>query len=268
MKLASTIMAILQRSWRNPALLGEVWQKTLARFTLPLHQKRTAGLGQQAVPFLDGLSSLPAREAETIQSYLEAESLATLLAQLEAYQAEADLGGAAYLQVCYALVRLARPQVAVETGVAHGYSSAVILQALADNNQSGHLYSIDLPPFRPGVTPFVGGAVPDRLRAQWELILGPDRQMLPPLLERLPPVDFFHYDSDKSYEGMLHTLKRAWPYLRPGAWLMMDDIHSNDAFLDFAETVSLPPVILAKPTRQGVYRWEKNYYVGLLRKPE
>jgi len=159
--------------------------------------------------------------------------------------------------------------VVVETGVASGYSTAVILQALEDNT-GGKLCSVDLPAFQRGATSYVGGAIPERLRSagSWELLLGPDRRVLPSLLKRIDPIDFFVYDSDKSYEGMLHTWRLVWPCLRPGALLMLDDVHAHDAFLDFVDARGLIPLIVSKPTRRSVYQWDMTYYVGLLRKPE
>ncbi|MEM4483260.1 MAG: hypothetical protein QXS19_05035 [Candidatus Methanomethylicia archaeon] len=44
----------------------------------------------------------------------------------------------------YCLIRLIRPAIVVETGVASGIFSLSILQAL-NCNDYGHLYSIDLP---------------------------------------------------------------------------------------------------------------------------
>lgn len=44
----------------------------------------------------------------------------------------------------YAIVRVLKPEIVVETGVASGLSSAYILQAL-EENRKGKLYSIDLP---------------------------------------------------------------------------------------------------------------------------
>jgi predicted O-methyltransferase YrrM len=82
-----------------------------------------------------------------------------------------------------------------------------------------------------------------------------------------PDLDLVFYDSDKSYRGMRDTWELAWSYLQPGGVLVADDIDSNDAFLDFAEQLDLVPLIVPKPRRQGVYRWSKIYYVGLLRKP-
>src|SRR2546423_1257996 len=44
----------------------------------------------------------------------------------------------------YAIIRQLNPRVIVETGVCNGFSSSIILAALA-RNQRGHLNSIDLP---------------------------------------------------------------------------------------------------------------------------
>lgn len=51
---------------------------------------------------------------------------------------------AGWRQFLYMIVRFAQPEVFLETGVFDGESSAVILQALLDNNE-GVLVSVDLP---------------------------------------------------------------------------------------------------------------------------
>lgn len=53
-------------------------------------------------------------------------------------------GHLAYHLCLYVLVRTTKPKSIIETGVAGGDSSALILQALHDNKK-GKLYSIDLP---------------------------------------------------------------------------------------------------------------------------
>lgn len=54
------------------------------------------------------------------------------------------LGGAGHYPLLYFLSRLRRPAVVVETGVAAGWSSVAILEAL-EANQGGTLYSSDFP---------------------------------------------------------------------------------------------------------------------------
>jgi predicted O-methyltransferase YrrM len=62
--------------------------------------------------------------------------------------------GSAFLM--YALVRLLSPSVVLETGVANGHSSALILNALAENG-CGELHSVD-------VSDNVGNLVVDKRR--------------------------------------------------------------------------------------------------------
>jgi hypothetical protein len=48
--------------------------------------------------------------------------------------------------ILYSIVRAYKPEIVVETGVAHGVTSAFLLCAMHENRK-GHLYSIDLPPW-------------------------------------------------------------------------------------------------------------------------
>lgn len=150
----------------------------------------------------------------------------------------------------YAIVRKFRPRVAVETGVCNGFSSAFLLLALRQNGE-GRLYSIDLPEvagqeyaegtFWSGKQGAVipqgegpGWIIPDRLRAEWELVLGKSQDVLPPLLGRLGEIDFFLHDSEHSYDCMSFEFAQAYSALRPGGILMADDTTWNTAFQDFA----------------------------------
>lgn len=57
------------------------------------------------------------------------------------------ISGAMPFDICmlvYSLIRSLKPSVVLETGVANGFSSAYILEALNRNNH-GHLFSIDSP---------------------------------------------------------------------------------------------------------------------------
>ena len=150
-------------------------------------------------------------------------------------------------ELLYLAVRALRPKVVVETGVAAGFSSAHILQGLADNGE-GHLHSIDLPTLDPhgrvnvdGVSDRVhvgsvgetGGVIPPRLRGRWTLLLGSSTERLAPLLDSLPELDIFFHDSDHSYANMLAEFELAWPHLRPGGLLVADDIGWGRAFDHF-----------------------------------
>lgn len=135
----------------------------------------------------------------------------------------------------YTLCRIIKPEIIVETGVADGFSSAFILNAL-EVNQKGHLYSIDLPN-QPGQELREGKAtgwlVTENLKKRWTLILGSSQEKLPPLLESLKKIDIFYHDSGHSYENMMFEFKMALGYVNERGHIISDDITDNNAFRDF-----------------------------------
>jgi hypothetical protein len=157
----------------------------------------------------------------------------------------------------YRLLRDVRPQVAVETGVCNGVSTAFLLLALEDNG-TGELHSIDLPEVAgeeyeegtfwdgkggavipPGKEP--GWMVPPELGERWELVLGRSQDELPPLLDRVGQIDFFMHDSEHSYECMSFEFRTAWPALREGGVLVADDVNVNPAWAEFTGGVDPEP---------------------------
>lgn len=151
--------------------------------------------------------------------------------------------------IAYALVRLMRPEIMVETGVHEGWSAWFTLLAM-EHNGNGVLHSIDLPnqdgeltPGGPRQTELIppdkepGWVVPAHLRGRWQLHLGDARELLPRLLPTLGPIDVFVHDSLHTYDHMMFEYRTAWPYLRKGGILMSDDIDANSAFSDFAGQV-------------------------------
>jgi predicted O-methyltransferase YrrM len=162
----------------------------------------------------------------------------------------------------YTVIRALRPRVAVETGVANGFSTAFLLQALRENDD-GELHSIDLPreagreyapgtfyegTGRAGIPPGSepGWLVPDELKERWTLILGRSQDELPPLLERLGTIDFFMHDSEHSFECMWFEFHEAWPRVRAGGVLVSDDVNATEAFGRFAAEQRREPVRLAR----------------------
>lgn len=137
------------------------------------------------------------------------------------------------VETMYLLIRLARPEVVVETGVLYGATSAHILEALRLNG-GGRLVSIDLPK-RVGELPqeFL---VPEPLREGWQLILGDSKVELPALLARLGRIDLFHHDSLHTYGHMLWEYSAAYPHLKPGGVISSHDVLSGimrSPFKDF-----------------------------------
>jgi predicted O-methyltransferase YrrM len=158
----------------------------------------------------------------------------------------------------YAVLRKLRPALAVETGVCNGVSTAFLLLALVENG-AGELWSVDLPEvagedYEPGtfwdgkggaVVPAgeePGWMVPADLRSRWQLVLGRSQDALPPLLDRLGPIDFFMHDSEHSEACMRFEFDAAWAALRDGGVLAADDVTVNDAFSSFASAQGREPI--------------------------
>lgn len=132
------------------------------------------------------------------------------------------------------VTRLRRPRSVVETGVARGVTSAVILNALRENGGGGRLASLDLPSLEPGYKEQVGCVVPPALREGWTLRFGPSAVALPRLLREAAPVDLFVHDSAHTYRNMRFEFEQAARVLAPDGLLVSDDV-CNDALVDFAE---------------------------------
>lgn len=141
----------------------------------------------------------------------------------------------------YSFVKNIKPKLIIETGVASGFSSRVILEAMEENH-IGKLISIDLPnytnkegyhdqdgTFDKVYTPKkfgVGWLVPNKLKHRWNLLLGNSQKILPNIKES--PEIFLH-DSDHSYTNMTYEFKWA---VKKTKYLLADDITRNNAWTE------------------------------------
>jgi Methyltransferase domain len=127
-----------------------------------------------------------------------------------------------------------RPEVVIETGVAHGVTTRIVLEALGHNNR-GHLWSIDLPyAFDRGLRAETAAAVPDQCRARWSYLEGSSRQRLPPLVADLRHVETFVHDSLHTATNTVFELDQAASVMSPGGVMIVDDIKMHDGFTTFA----------------------------------
>lgn len=149
-----------------------------------------------------------------------------------------------------ALVAITKPAIMVETGVARGLSSAVILSAMARNDM-GHLYSVDLPLLSTDDA-IVGTAVPQHVRDRWTLILGPSERKLVELFKQIGEVDIFLHDSDHFYDSQMAEYRLAWQKLKPGAFLLSDDLWASTAFVDFCSDVGAKPELVPGVGGDGI----------------
>jgi Methyltransferase domain len=128
----------------------------------------------------------------------------------------------------------ARPDVVIETGVAHGISSRVVLEALSRNDR-GHLWSIDLPhPLDHRLHGQTGVAVTDAVRPRWTYLEGESRKMLPPLVVEVGKAELFIHDSLHTATNTLFEMEQAASIMSPGGVMLIDDIRGHDGFATFA----------------------------------
>ena len=137
----------------------------------------------------------------------------------------------------YSLVRILAPGVIVETGVANGHSSVVLLSALAANGR-GQLHSFD-------IDNRCGALVEDRDR--WSLTICGAKDPAADLAEGLRSlghVDLFFHDADHRYLSQMFEYRTSWSYLGAGGVLLSDDVDDSRAFFDFCRERALRPRLL------------------------
>jgi predicted O-methyltransferase YrrM len=176
-----------------------------------------------------------------------------------------------YRCLLYVLTRAVQPNVFIETGTLNGFGSAFILLALRHNG-GGTLYSVDMPPadarilaqgnplLPAGKVP--GWVIPENLRDQHRLHLGPAETLLPQLFREVGPTDVFLHDSDHSYTHMMFELALAWVNVRPRGWILCDNVEANQSFDDFARGAGVKSTIMASFDSP-----ERTWKTGLIQKP-
>jgi hypothetical protein len=155
-------------------------------------------------------------------------------------------------RVAYLLIRVTRPEVVIETGVAFGISTAFVLQALRENG-SGGLHSVDLPPIVDLDGDLTGRAVPTYLRDRWVLHRGSSVRVLPRVLSEVGVVDFFIHDSLHTRRHMAWELDKVTPFLQRGSAVIVDDAGKNRAFEDWVGAApTRVSITVWQPTKQGI----------------
>jgi len=159
------------------------------------------------------------------------------------------------MKACNIVTRLLKPEVVLESGVAKGFTSAAILDALEENGR-GKLYSVEMPSLHIGYKKQVGERIPKALRKRWSLSLGPSAVVLPSLVETLGQVDLFVYDSAISYDNQRSDFGIITRAMRTGGVIIANQI-VTDALIEVAE---------ANNCRWTTTIQTKEYPIGLLTK--
>jgi len=149
----------------------------------------------------------------------------------------------------YALCKIIKPKIIVETGVAYGLSTSYILQALYEN-KSGTLYSIDSE-FKPWESELmIGSAIPDELKTHWKFVNGSSAKKLKSVLESVGKIDIFLHDSMHTYKNMIFEFEASWPHIKNNGFLLSDDISENNSFLEFYTSHNITPVLLSSSEKK------------------
>jgi hypothetical protein len=129
----------------------------------------------------------------------------------------------------YAIARILKPEVAIETGIHDGLGSLVLLTALRRNGEEGSpgvLLSFD-------PLPGTGWIVPDELRAGWEPYFERSEAMVERLRGRR--VGLFLHDSLHTYAVERAEIEDAWQNRAEGCVLLSDNAHVTTALRDAAD---------------------------------
>jgi len=127
-----------------------------------------------------------------------------------------------------------QPEVVIETGVARGVTSRIVLEALGQNDR-GHLWSIDQPyPFDHRLHVQTGAAITDACRARWSYLEGTSRQRLPTLITEVGHVEVFIHDSLHTAKNTLFEMEQAASAITSGGVMLVDDIKTHEGFASFS----------------------------------
>lgn len=242
---------------QRPKMYGQIWQLFLRRFFLRNDRYKEF----ESIKWCESISTTEKDGFHQLFPDVDFENLNNRFPEIinsaieRVKSSPFEMGGAGALDLIYNITSITKVQAILETGVSYGWSSLAFLLALKD--QSGRLFSIDMPYPKMGNEDFVGIAVPSELKKNWTLYNFPDRVGIPRAINNnKAKFDLIHYDSDKSYSGRKWAYPILWEALKTGGLFISDDIQDNIAFKEFCDQLNLKPTIVES----------QNKFVGILRK--
>jgi predicted O-methyltransferase YrrM len=124
----------------------------------------------------------------------------------------------------YAVVRILKPQLIVETGVDKGLGTVALAAAVLKNGK-GRVVGTD-------INPNAGALLSGQYRTVAEIMYGDSIKSL----EKLTDIDLFINDSDHSIEYECAEYQTIVKRLSPKAIIIADNAHVGTALMDWAET--------------------------------
>jgi hypothetical protein len=163
-------------------------------------------------------------------------------------------GDSSLCRAAWCTVLHTRPEVVIETGVAHGVTSRIVLEALQQNGR-GHLWSIDLPhPLDRQLHAQTGAAVNEACRTRWSYVEGSSSQRLPPLVADVGRVEVFIHDSLHTAKNTIFEMNQAASAMPPGGVMLVDDIKTHKGFATFAKRhPGYQTIVCPSADRKGMF---------------
>jgi predicted O-methyltransferase YrrM len=124
----------------------------------------------------------------------------------------------------YWMLRRGRPERVLEVGTSLGMTGLYVLAALA-RNRGGRFFTIELGPSKVAYARGLFAAFGD---APVTCFQGRSQDVLPELLAREPVFDWAFVDIDHRYASTIAHLNLLADRIRPGGWLVFDDINFSD----------------------------------------
>jgi predicted O-methyltransferase YrrM len=154
---------------------------------------------------------------------------------------------AASAQLLHAAVRIHKPDIVLETGVADGLSTALILDAMESNGR-GELHSID-------IDHDIGAFVADRRRWVPHVVREDNPEDFVRVVGTVGPLDMFLHDANHDFAHQRFEYETVWPLVKPGGVFMSDDADASYAFLDFARQHALTSAMLLDSRKVFAAAW-------------
>ena len=152
----------------------------------------------------------------------------------------------------YAVVRLLKPRVVVETGVDKGMGTCVLAAALLRNRAEGHPGRV----FGTDINPAAGYLLSGVYREVAEILYGDSLASLAAFSE---PIDVFINDSDHSAEYEAREYAAIERLLTPSSVILADNAHVTDKLREFATARHLSFVFWRE---EPVRHWYRGGGIG------
>ncbi len=130
----------------------------------------------------------------------------------------------------YSLIKSTSPRVVLETGVANGVTTNVIMRALDENNNSGTLHSFDILPETKNA--YNGSGL-------WNFHLLTSKRAHKQIVEivsKLPKIDIWVHDSNHGYRWQRFEYLLALKSLNKNGILISDDVEASPAWGELSKT--------------------------------